>query len=375
MEDRPAERGSEEQDGVIDTGADEGKGGVEVEADHRPKMGDARDVEHDFHVFSGHDLAGQPVIEKSESKDDAAAVDQVIIQGLYFESGSTEIFGVRQGKYGELMSDGSESQAWNDQWGSFYGYKVGRDSDVEIPESLLGPALLEMRRVFADNERGKYEHNLRSGKVRGKVLGKRAWAGDDRLFQTKRLPGKKSYAVIIGVDISGSTIGVNLSLAKRAAMAQAHLLQRAGIKFAVYAHSGDVDYDNKFWLDMFEIKSFDAPWGAVEQEALSKLCAASANLDGHTLEFYRRLIEKRSETDKIIMYYSDGQMPAENYHEELEILQREIMTCKKKKITLLGVGIRTDSPRRHGLDTVEVHEDSDVIKVIRHLKNALVHTR
>ena len=44
-------------------------------------------------------------------------------------------------------------------------------------------------------------------------------------------------------------------------------------------------------------------------------------------------------------------------------------------VTLLGVGIRTDSPRRHGLDTVQVNDDTDLVNVVRHLETALLHNR
>jgi hypothetical protein len=74
----------------------------------------------------------------------------------------------------------------------------------------------------------------------------------------------------------------------------------------------------------------------------------------------------------VILYYSDGKMPLENYYEELEILQREIATCKQRGITLLGVGIRTDSPQSHGLDTVEVNDSSDIGRVVNHLEKVLV---
>ena len=65
-------------------------------------------------------------------------------------------------------------------------------------------------------------------------------------------------------------------------------------------------------------------------------------------------------------------MPAANYDEELEILTREINICRRKKYTLLGVGIRTDSPRKHGLDTVQVNDDADLKAVVMHLEKRLV---
>lgn len=91
-----------------------------------------------------------------------------------------------------------------------------------------------------------------------------------------------------------------------------------------------------------------------------------------TVEYYRKILDHRPETDKVILYYTDGKMPAENHDEELDILQREIRICRQKGYTLLGVGIRTDSPVRHGLDTVQVDGDEDIVKVVRHLEKRLV---
>jgi hypothetical protein len=107
---------------------------------------------------------------------------------------------------------------------------------------------------------------------------------------------------------------------------------------------------------------------------LSAIGPSAANLDGHALEYLRKRADESDATDKIILYYSDGKMPQENFTEELEVLQREIKMCRQKNYTLLGVGIRTDSPARHGLDTVEVHEDSDLVKVVQHLGKRLAAT-
>lgn len=372
---------SDDLDGIeaVDSGADEGKGGDSVEhkehTEPRPESGTAEQVAQDLQVFTRHDLKGGTEDVAVMSPEDSDAITQAVLQGLYFETSSRNVTGVREGKYNKLRKDGTKPDAWTDRWSYLYGRKAGQIADLDIPEQVLGPALLEMRRVFADNQRAKFERHLRSGKINQNVLGKRAWSGDDRLFQKKRLPGKKSYAVLLGIDISASTIGKNIALAKRAAMAQAELLNRAGLDFAVYAHSANDGVGGEYWLDVYEIKSFDAPWGAMEQKALTELGPDSENLDGHTIEYYRKMVERHPATDKIILYYSDGKMPASNHDEELEVLQREIAYCKKHNITLLGVGIRTDSPRRHGLDTVQVDDDSDIVKVVRHLKNALLHSR
>lgn len=366
-------------DEVIDTGADDGMGGETT--DQKPEYGGADDVEDVVNIFGKHDVQVGHADEDTAEEHDA--VDKAIVQSLYFETPSTNIKGIRIHKYGEPIMDGGQSisTAWRyneEDWAGRDLKRLGVDCDTEVPESVLGPALLETRKIFAENEKANYQRHLKAGRINNRVLGKRAWANDPRLFQKKRMPGKRNYAVLIGVDISGSTLGINIALAKRAAMAQAELCNRLGVDFAVYAHTAQgswTSWDHELNMDIYEIKSFDAPWSPKEREALAKIGSDSENLDGHTMEFYRKMIERRRATDKIILYYTDGKMPAANHDEELEVLQREIMYCKTHNISLLGVGIRTDSPRRHGLDTVQVDEDADLVKVIRHLEKQLIQHR
>lgn len=369
-----------EDDEVIDSGADEGQGGTETDDDRY--YGSSDEVLKDFQVFSQHEVELAP--PTGEEQADDKAIEVAIIQGMYFEKPSANVTGVREHKYGVPLLDARGhdiSSAWRDIYGGseYYAHqarRLGIETNLDIPESVLGPALLEMRRAFADNQRAEHQRHLKSGRVNSRVLGKRAWNHDERLFQKKRLPGKKSYAVLIGIDISGSTVGVNIALAKRAAMAQAELCARMGIDFAVYAHTADGGRrGNDLYLDVYEIKAFDKPWNEKAKEALGKISSSAENLDGHTIEYYRKMIERHPATDKIILYYSDGKMPAANHDEELEILVREIGYCKSHSITLMGVGIRTDSPRRHGLNTVQVNDDSDMIKVVRHLESELLRHR
>lgn len=381
QEGQEAEEGLTED--LIDTGADKGEGGVK-----RPEYGDAADVENDLQEFSGHDETLADYSDEARFPTaDQQAVAVAVAQGEYFEKPSINVEGVREHRYGKTsyylgrpMENGWSNAEYFDNGGADennWKVRMGIDCDVTVPESIMSPALLQMRRAFSDNERAAFERHLRSGRINQRVLGRRAWAGDERLFQKKRLPGKRSYAVVLGIDISGSTVGRNIALAKRAAMAQAELLSRMGIDFAIYAHTAirprgqTMDYA----LDMHVIKEFNDPWNEKTQKALSKISATMENLDGHGVEYYRKIIERHPATDKIILYYSDGKMPAANYDEELEILQREIQYCKQHKITLLGVGIRTDSPQRHGLDTVQVDDDSDLVKVIQHLQSAVLHRR
>ena len=381
-QDHPAEPDEAvgEDDEPIDTGADDGQGGTEIienEENDDLEMGTPEDAKAALLTWGDHEEKPKTL---EEGKNEAA-MDQAIIMGLYFETPSRDIKGVREHRWGQDLFVGrhNTSTAWNSAslYGGFSRAQLGIDGDFTPPESTLGPALMRMRVAFADNQRGDYQRNRKSGKINGRVLGKRAIQNDPRLFRKKSLPGKKNYFVLIGMAVSGSTVGRNISLEKEAVFAQAELLSRMGIPFAICAHSGNYTDPGRgraggLDLDIYLIKEPHEPWDNKPQERLTSIGPDAANLDGHTLEYYRKMCDRVQATDKIILYYTDGKMPAENHDEELEILQREIKICKQKGYTLLGVGIRTDSPVRHGLDTVQVDEHSDVVKVVRHLEKRLL---
>ena len=76
-------------------------------------------------------------------------------------------------------------------------------------------------------------------------------------------------------------------------------------------------------------------------------------------------------TDKILMYYTDGAMPASNYEEELKVIKSEIEYCKKNDITLMAVGMGVDSPKDHGFDTFRLDDEKGYRKVVEHLGKRL----
>lgn len=359
----------ESDDDLVDTGADEGKGGsrvVEHESWDDVPMGGIEEIKKGLKEWTLH---GDPPPEVYEQERRAAqAIERAIIQGLYFETPSRFIAGVREHRYdAHVYQDGYDtSEAWDGR-----GDSVRRE-DIETPEAMLGRTLLKMRVAFSDNQRAAKQHHLKSGRINMRTLAKRAPFNDERLFSRKIIPGKRDYFVLVGLDISGSTAGVNLRLIKKAAFAQAALLNRLGVTFAIYAHTGNYHSfaggrTQGLDLDIYIVKEANEPWSTEVKNRLIALRESAANLDGHTLEYYRKVCDRRPETDKVILYFSDGKMPAENYDEELEILQREIKICRAKKYTLLGVGIRTDSPARHGLDTVEINSVGDLHLVVDQL--------
>lgn len=380
----PAEPGAESDgndkpadgsDGPVESGADKGEGGIETEgvgeneAIPVPRQGGVEDVA--TALTHGHQVSNEHH-EKEDSDDEKIAIAIAVIQGLYFETPSYGVSNVEEHNYGPTVR-GWDSRRFDSSDLKDYGILC----DMDIPENVLGPALLKTRRIFSDNKTSAYQTNLRSGRVNAKVLGRRAWGDDDRLFGKKRIPGKQDYAVQIMLDISSSNLGDNLALVKRAVKAQAELCHRVGIKFSIVAHSASAQRSKGevgFTMHLHHIKAWDEPWTKEVQERLATLVGVGGNLDGHAMEYGRKQLAKVEATDKIFLYYTDGKMPAANHDEEQTVLENQIRLSKRDRITLLGVGIRTDSPIRHGLDTVQVDTDDDLKKVVEHLGKRLVKT-
>lgn len=352
----------------------------EPEPEPRPEMGTPEECEQGLIKLGDHepphDIDGTLV-------DEEEAIKAVIVQGMYFETPSAKINGVLEFEFPDelYLRLPHECPGIRENTGRGWHYggvledsyiERGIGGDFSTPESVIGPALVKARVAFADNLRGKNSVNHRSGKVSSRHLGKRAPVDDDRMMRRKTRPARKSYFVLIGIDISGSTRGKNILLAKQLAMAEAELLSRLGIKFAIIAHSGNfVQKMERIDIHLYHVKKADQPWDEKARTRLAKLGPDSINLDGHTIEMYRKILDGRRETDRILHYYTDGAMPAANAGEELAVMQREFPIFRKRGYILTGIGIRTDSPRQHGLDTIELHEQADILKVIRDLEKRI----
>jgi hypothetical protein len=294
-------------------------------------------------------------------------IDVALRQVVFFDDSSLHVAGVEEVTYPH------QDMRWEDYYSP---------DDFRADESMLGAAVLKARRVFDDNQRAKHLTNLKSGRINTRVLGRRAPLGDPRLFGKKVIPGKRSYFVVVGFDCSGSTgLHERNAKIKRAGMAQLDLLTRLGVPFAAYAHTAYTQplsrwhYSSpgdEYYVYILPIKKENEPWNDLAKRKLANVMPVADNLDGHTLEYYRKVAEHSTATDKIIIYFTDGEMPAANWTEEREILEREVKHCEKRNITLLGVGINTDSPKQYGMDTVRIDSDADIHLVVEQLDRRLV---
>lgn len=236
---------------------------------------------------------------------------------------------------------------------------------------VVNKATTRARLIFAANKRVERQRNMKSGRIKGSMLGRRVPVQDVRLFERKQQPDKKDWETLIMLDRSFSTCGdVNRQI-KSTAMGIGEVHARVGIPFSIWASStADIGYDSysPYWA---EVKSVKSPWDKEAHKRLGGVRPVSGNLDGHTMQFCRKQLERSRATNKLLLYFTDGAMPASNYEEELELLQSEIKLMGKLGFAVVGVGMGTDSPRDHGLDTVEVNGPQDIGLVIDHLAKVL----
>lgn len=340
----------------------------EAHKDYSTPLGDESDVERMLDEVNPHEKFDD-LDELADTGADAFKMEVAIEQGDYFETGSRVISGVREHRKGDstFMRGGRSAHKFTNNAGPHI-------ADMLVPPpATISQTLAHLRIVMAENKRAKHERNLESGKINPKVLGRRASTGDVRLFKRKTRPGKRSYHVLLVLDFSASTNwNNNMLLQKQAVMAQAEVLDRLGISFAIIGHT--CYSGHKQYLEVMHIKEANEVWNDETRARLRDMPVGSANLDGHALEYARKAVLKVPNiTSRIIMYYSDGKMPAENHDEELVILTREIKYCKRDRVALVGVGIHTDSPTEHGLETVEINAVEDVPKVVAFMEDKLIH--
>ena len=238
---------------------------------------------------------------------------------------------------------------------------------VVVDPGLISGETARLRAVFALNRKASLSRSLKTG-ARLDVPHLHRIAQDDfRIFAKKDVPRKRDWFVLVGLDDSGSTHTNGAAPFIRAmALSVGNMLTGAGVKFAMYGHGGTGNYgsnpsDGDWSVRHLIIKSPEEPWTDECKQRVNALGRDNCcNFDGHTLEQYRKVIQTRRESDKMLLYFTDGEMPMMNYTEEREILEKEIAILKTMRVNLFGVGFQTTSPSQYGMDTIEVQDDRDL---------------
>lgn len=240
-----------------------------------------------------------------------------------------------------------------------------------VDDMTLGGLVGKARRVFSDNAAVKRTKGTPRGRVEPTLLGRRAWNPEDpRVFGSRIRPNAPSYTLLIGMDNSYSTkmLGV-VDLIRSCVDAMAGLCSRTGVDFSVYAHTTSPYYKPNQPMDMeiYQLKSVYEPWTPRVRDRLGRLSPGETNLDGSTLRLYRRRLLSQPATRRILLYFTDGEIPGSGGAAEAEIMRSEVGACRRDGVTLLGVGIRTSSPEKFGIPTVRLDGPSDIAGVLAFL--------
>jgi hypothetical protein len=354
--DEPAD-GDESDDEPGNGAATRGTGEDDSDGNGDGSEPDVDAIDEALKLFQGHDPDGKVWQEGTDKQDDLMrAVDAQFDQ---FDAPSRTV--LRMNVH-EWAGDKTKAVAW--------GHSMWSHAPVEVESKDYNQALGLARIVFGNNAAVKRDPMQRSGQINQAHLC-HVPAGMKRPFKRTRFPNGRDYKICMTLDVSGSTQGTRNNMIRQVGLGTAKVLhQLPGVDFeiwghtATYADDGGWSYNDVIYQgDMHQIKAFGQPWGTQQVAALQALHASMDNLDGHTLEFCRKRIETQRATDRIIFYLTDGEMPAANREDEIDVLVRELEYCKRNDIKVIGIGVNTDSPTKWGLDTIRVDDPSD----LRHL--------
>jgi hypothetical protein len=315
--------------------------------------------------FGGHETPGFDPAEAS----DAAAMDVALVQADTFEAPSSTVWGVNVMDFSPDDKEGMWARS------SYWGTPPSVEETMP-PESLINRTVMKARIAFADNKRAASTQGLRSGRPVSQLLPS-VMTGNNKVFSRNRKPAKRDYFVGITLDVSGSTgSSGRIELIRELGMAMGELFSRLGVEFSMFAHTGG-RHEGLFLheVQMYRIKARRGKWDSTAKQAVASLVPYMSNLDGHTLEFMRRQCDEANTTNKIILYVTDGSMPAENYDDELSVLKRELKTCAKKGYDILGVGVQNDDPTEYGLDTVRLDTVHDLPRLVDAIDKRLTRGR
>jgi nitric oxide reductase activation protein len=200
------------------------------------------------------------------------------------------------------------------------------------------------------------------------------------VFRKKQTPNRRSYSVTMVVDTSGSTdaylfdreageyIDVNGEHVRLwgAMMSGAFLVSRMvddlGIPTSILSHTlaNHTSSASEYYGEISVIKSWSERWQS--DEVMTRMAAnppSSGNLDGSVLRLSRKWSEMGPRaTDRLVLYWTDGAIPAFDNERESLILEAEskrTVMSKANRTTrthVICVGVGTSSPRKFGLDTI-----------------------
>ena len=339
-------------DGSQEAQGQEGQEGLDDKQDN-PSQGKQKASDEDFHdaleKMSGHQN------DHLDDKIDHNILKSIINQYENFDEFSRGCSGLQVVKPGT--------------WGES---KCPEPSPVVVQESVM-----KARRVFSDSKTDRHVRNLKKGRVDPKSLGARGWSDDDRLFHKKIRAEGVSFEVCIAGDFSGSTHGRLNALIKEIMFSTGNLLHRVGVDFSMYGHTTGAylrfgSGSSGTMQSIMAFKTVNQPWTQQKAKDLLSTTSVAGSLDGHNFEFYRKVLQRSRANRKLLIYFTDGQIPATNRSEEVPIVQREIRNFRRYGISVLVVAMETDRPKEVGMDTILVKKSTDLRTVLKEIERRII---
>ncbi|WP_080678419.1 cobaltochelatase CobT-related protein [Ruminococcus albus] len=171
-----------------------------------------------------------------------------------------------------------------------------------------------------------------------------------KLFDKRRTAGENDLAVFISVDESGSmSCGRRSKSARRAAIGIAEACAKAKIPLYIMGFTADIDGYEAYHLHYVRWKNT-----IDERYSLMNISARMNNFDGYSIRYASRLLQKRTEKNKLLIVISDGQPAAQAY----------------RNYSNIGVADTKDAVRQATADGLVVHgiaiggTDDEVLKEI-----------
>lgn len=303
--------------------------------------------------------------EDDESSEDGELDDIIIQVEFYDEVDST-------GKIGKPIFNNKKKLI-----NRYRDHKGINGTGVEvIDKKASGPALLHARKIFSQTKLDKNTHGLKKGKLDSKTLGSRAWADDGRIFKKKIRAQGINSEVLIGLDFSSSTTftydDFNVKIIdniKVIASLTGNILNACGIPFSMFIHN--TSNTGGVSQVVSTVKDINDQWDTNSKKILKLYTAGGGSLDGHNLQIYRKKLQKSKAKRKVLIYFTDGDIPATITDIEEPLVTIEVKKLKDAGIVMLGVGLRTDSPKRVGMDTIVVKSSSEISTVLKEIEKRI----
>lgn len=295
-------------------------------------------------TFIGSDASTDELFLQTEPVPELTAEDyKKILDAIYQEGSEIEAQKNEMKKYYEDIPDFPEIIKGNGQHSvsviNTYADTVNPvdewryDNLVEKMSDGISTMIEELKDIF---------YHDRSRKIftdSGHINLKRVASGrvTTRLFERKTLPGHKAdMCVGIAGDLSGSMRGEKLKQEQLAMIALAEIF--AEFEIPLYFMGFNVPF-------MTPVQTHYIRWENTrfERERLLYLKAGGSNFDSYSIRYMTKLMQERTEKNKLMFILSDG-MPSFYFRQAEGVKQNTlaIQEAKSQKMDVVGIGIGRD---------------------------------